>query len=134
MDVIGRGPLSKHVFDHFAEDVSEAEVTPLMAIGEAFVVDAEVREDGSLQVVDVNGFVCHIVTEFIGLPMDHSRLSSAARRRGPGARGLHARGGGAPWGCGAVQGGAVGGNVVCCGYAAANYRFVKSSNSVPITF
>ena len=49
-------------------------------------------------------------------------------------RGVAPRVGGAPWGCGAVQGGAVGGNVVCCGYAAANYRSVKSSNSVPITF
>ena len=48
MDVIGRGPLSKHVFDHFAEDVSEAEVTTLVAVGEAFVVDAELMEDGSL--------------------------------------------------------------------------------------
>ena len=48
--------------------------------------------------------------------------------------GVAPRVGGAPWGCGAVQGGTVGGNVVCCGYAAANYRSVKSSNSVPITF
>ena len=52
MDVIGHGPLSKHVFDHFAEDVSEAEVTTLMAIGEAFVVDTQLVKDGSLQVMD----------------------------------------------------------------------------------
>ena len=30
-------------------------MTALVAIGEAFVVDAELMEDGSLQVVDVNG-------------------------------------------------------------------------------
>ena len=78
MDVIGRGPLSKHVFDHFAEDVSEAEVTTLMAIGEAFVVDAELMEDGSLQVVDVNGVLGNVDAVIVGLAVGDTPAHATA--------------------------------------------------------
>ena len=77
MDVTGRGPLSKHVFDHFAEDVSEAEVTALVAIGEAFVVDAELMEDGSLQVVDVNGVLGNVDAVIVGLAVGDTPTHSA---------------------------------------------------------
>ena len=51
MDVTGRSPLSEHVFDHFAEDVSEAEVTALVAIGQFRMIDTHLVHHGGMKIM-----------------------------------------------------------------------------------
>ena len=58
-------------------NVCEPEVAALESEGQGFVVDTEKMQNRGLQVVDVNGFVRHIVTEFIGLTIDHPWLYSS---------------------------------------------------------
>ena len=61
-------------FHHFARGVSEAISLALEFIGEAFVVDAELVQDGGLRVVDVTGVFAGVLGKFIrravGDPVD----------------------------------------------------------------
>ena len=55
-------------------DISEAKVAALVTIGESFVVDAELVQDGGLRVVDVTGVFAGVLGKFIrravGDPVD----------------------------------------------------------------
>ena len=53
-------------------------MTTLMAIGEAFVVDAELMEDGSLQVVDVNGVLGNVDAVIVGLAVGDTPAHATA--------------------------------------------------------
>ena len=41
-------------FDHFAEDVREAVIAPLVLVGQSLVVNAQQMEDRGVEIVDVN--------------------------------------------------------------------------------
>ena len=58
--------------------VGEAEVTPLEAEGQGFVVDSQEMKDGGLEVVDVNGILGHVVAKSTGATVNHAGFHSAA--------------------------------------------------------
>ena len=46
------------------------------------VVDPHLIQDGRVQIPDVNRIFCDVVTEFIGLPVDHAPLNPTAGKPG----------------------------------------------------
>ena len=63
---------------HFAVDVCEPIVATLMAEGEAFVVDAELMQDGSLQIMDVHRLLSDVDTVVIRLAVGDTAAHTAA--------------------------------------------------------
>ena len=63
--------LGKERFHDFSMHVRESEVAPRVAVGEAFVVQSEAVEEGSLKVMNVNfvfdNMEAHFVCRAIGL-------------------------------------------------------------------
>jgi len=62
-----------------AVDVGEAEITSLELVGELFVVDPELVENGGVEVVDVNRVFRDIIRKIIGSPMRHTGFDATAR-------------------------------------------------------
>ena len=60
----------KHALHQFAMYVSQAELSTLIAIGQALVIDAAQMHYSGLQVVNVDAILDHVVGEFIGLAVD----------------------------------------------------------------
>ena len=64
--------LGKNLSDDVAFDVGQTEVPARVAVGEAFVVEAEEVEDGGVQVVDVDfvldGAEAEVVGRAVGMP------------------------------------------------------------------
>ena len=58
--------------------VGEAEVAACVAVGEAGVVDAELMEEGGMQVVDFDGVFDGVFADVVGLTMDMAGLEAAA--------------------------------------------------------
>ena len=58
--------------------VGEAEVAACVAVGEAGVVDAELMEEGGMQVVDFDGVFDGVFAGVVGLTMDMAGLEAAA--------------------------------------------------------
>jgi hypothetical protein len=69
--------LSQNLFHHVAVDVGEAEVAALVAVGEPFVVDAELVQDGGLQVVDMHWIFGDVDAVVVGLAIGHSAAHAA---------------------------------------------------------
>ena len=63
---------------NFAVDVCEPIVAALMTEGEAFVVDAELVQDGGLQVVDVHRFLGDVDAVVIRLAVGDAAAHTAA--------------------------------------------------------
>ncbi len=65
--------------DYFrAFHAGEALVEAQVAVGEAFVVDAEAMEDGCIQVVYVNRVLQDVVGEVVGLAIFEALLDASA--------------------------------------------------------
>ena len=62
----GTRSLGEDVVDDVAVDVGEAVLAALEFVGEGGVVDAELVEDGGLEVVDVDAVLGDIVPEVVG--------------------------------------------------------------------
>gem|GEM_PF-5206855 len=58
--------------------IGEAEVAACVAVGEAGVVDAELMEEGGMQVVDFDGVFDGVFAGVVGLTMDMAGLEAAA--------------------------------------------------------
>src|SRR6185312_16071222 len=65
-------------FYNFSEDVGEAEVAALEAVGEARVVEAEEVEDGGVEVVDVDGVFGDVEAEVVGFAEGDAGFYTAA--------------------------------------------------------
>ena len=57
--------------------VSEAVVATGVAVGQAFVIDAEEVKDGGLKIVNGNYVLSNIVAQFITLTMNHATFHSS---------------------------------------------------------
>ena len=55
--------------------VSEAEVATCVAVGQAFVIDAEEVKDGGLKIVDGDNILGDVIPEFITLTMNHATFN-----------------------------------------------------------
>src|ERR1035437_8818500 len=64
--------------DHFAFDISQAEVASLEAVGELGVIKPEQMEQGGMQVVDVDLVLGDMEAEFIGFTQGHGGVEAAA--------------------------------------------------------
>ena len=73
-----RIPSRQHVVHHFAVDVCEPIVAALMTEGEAFVVDAELVQDGGLQIMDVHRLLSDVDTVVIRLAVGDAAAHTAA--------------------------------------------------------
>src|SRR3989442_23453 len=60
-------------------DVSEPEIAARVAVGEAFVIDAEKMEDGRMEIVYVNRMLGHIDAELVRTAVSHSTLDATTR-------------------------------------------------------
>ena len=68
----------EEVADDAAADVGEAEVAAGVAVGEAFVIEAEEVEDGGVEVVDVDGVHGGAEAEFVGGSVGGAAFGAAA--------------------------------------------------------
>ena len=59
-------------------DVGQAEVAPLMPVGEAFMVHAEAMQDGGVEIVDVHLVPLCKIAKFIGRTVNDARPDAAA--------------------------------------------------------
>ena len=57
---------SQHSADRYAGDIGEAEFPSLEEVGQLFVVDAQLVEDGGVQIVNGTGIADDIVREVVG--------------------------------------------------------------------
>src|SRR5262245_15839261 len=64
--------------DNVSMNIGETELASLKAIGQTFVIEAELVEQGGVQVVDVRSAFGDAEAEFIGCAVDMSRFESAA--------------------------------------------------------
>lgn len=64
--------------DDAAVDIGEAEVAALEAVSELFVVDAELVEQGGVEIVYVNFVDLGVVAEFIGFAVGNAGFDAAA--------------------------------------------------------
>lgn len=58
--------------------IGQPEVAALELVGQAFVVDAHLMENGGLEVVNVNGVLDGVHAEFVALPVGDTGLHAAA--------------------------------------------------------
>ena len=75
-----RSGLRQNWAHHFAGDVGEAEVAAGVAVGEAFVVEAQQVEHGGVQVVDAHGVLDRAEPELVGGAMSHAAPDAATRQ------------------------------------------------------
>ena len=61
-----------------AVDIGEPVVAALVAIGQLLVIDAQLVQDGSLQVVDMDGILGDIDAVIVGLAVAHTATDSSA--------------------------------------------------------
>ena len=72
------GSRAQNIIDHLAVHVREAEVSALEHVSEPFVVDAELREDRGLQVVNMHLVLDDVESEIVGLAVGEAGLGAAA--------------------------------------------------------
>ena len=58
--------LGNKTFDHIAEDVRETEVAAIVAVGQFFVIETELMQNGGVEVVDVDFVFHHVVAKLVG--------------------------------------------------------------------
>ena len=71
------GCLREDVLNDSAVDVRESKVSTLIAVRQAFVIDAQLMKDGCLQVVDVNRIFDHVDAVIVRFAVRHSGFDSA---------------------------------------------------------
>ena len=70
--------LDKQVFDDVTVDVGEAVAAALEEVGKAFVIDAELIENGGVEIVDSDFVADGLVGEVVGLAVIESGFEAAA--------------------------------------------------------
>ena len=63
--------LGQQVLDDVTFDIGQAEAATLVAERQSFVVDTEEVQDGCIEVMDMDRFFDDVVTEVVGLPINH---------------------------------------------------------------
>ena len=76
--VFGRFVLREDLVDYVAVDVGEASLDSIVQDCEFFVVDAQLVQDGRVQVVAVGRVFDGLVAEFVALSVGRAPLESAA--------------------------------------------------------
>ena len=64
----------KNLLYHLTMDISKAEVTPRMTVGQALMINAQKVKDSGLEIMDADSIAAHIFPKFIACPMDHATL------------------------------------------------------------
>ena len=62
----------------FSGDIGEAEIAAAVAVGEAFVVEAEQVQHGGVEVVDVDGVVLGAEAEVVGGSVGDAAFDAAS--------------------------------------------------------
>ena len=78
-DPVGRPDLGHEILYHLAMDIGEPEMPALEFEGELLVVDAELVQDGSLEVVDVDMVLGDVEADVVGGPVGLANLDAATR-------------------------------------------------------
>ena len=78
-DPVGRPDLGHEILYHLAMDIGEPEMPALEFEGELLVVDAELVQDGSLEVVDVDMGLGDVEADVVGGPVGLADLDAATR-------------------------------------------------------
>jgi hypothetical protein len=68
------------VADHLTVDIGESEIAAGVAEGEFFVIETEQRQEGGVEIVDVDGFLGGLESEFVGGAVDVGRRGRRRRR------------------------------------------------------
>ena len=74
----GQATLGQHTFFDMSVNIGQAELSPLIAEGQFLVIDTA-EGDSGLHVVNMNGILGDIPSEFIALPVSASRFHSSSR-------------------------------------------------------
>ena len=69
-----RKVLSKNVFDRLTVNVGETEVTALVLIRQARVVDSEAVKNRGVQIVNADGILSDVIAELVCLAVGDSAL------------------------------------------------------------
>jgi hypothetical protein len=64
--------------DHTTVHIGEPKIAAGVAIGQTFVVQAELVQDGGLKVVDANFVLGDVVGKFVALTMDDASANSSS--------------------------------------------------------
>ena len=70
--------LTNDSFHHLTTHIRKSKISALVAVGEAFVVDAELVEDGGTEVVGIDGVFHHVVAIIVGFAISCSALEASA--------------------------------------------------------
>src|ERR1051326_9119355 len=68
------------IFDDFAADVGQAEISSGIAISKFFVIEAQEMKHGGMKVVDVDWVLNSAIAELVGRAVDVSAFDAAARQ------------------------------------------------------
>ena len=71
-------PLGQDRLDDLAVDVGEPVVAALVTICQLLVIDAQLMQDGGLQVVDMDGILGDIDAVIVGLAVAHAATDPSA--------------------------------------------------------
>ena len=72
--------LGQNIADHLATHIGQAVVAAAIAVGQAFVIEAHLIQDGGVQIVDVHAFLFGTEAELIGSAVGHAAAKPAARQ------------------------------------------------------
>ena len=75
---VSDGPLGYQLTNDLAADVRQAELTPLVAIGQFRVVNPQLMQQGGVQVVNVDRLGDRVVAKLVCFTVRQSRLHAAA--------------------------------------------------------
>ncbi len=70
-------PSLHNIFYHVSMHVGETIVTPLEAVGETFMVDAEAVQDRGVKVVNMHRILCNVVAVVVGSPIGEAGVDAA---------------------------------------------------------
>ena len=68
---------SENILYHPSVHISEAELSSLIAEGKTLMINAQLMEDGRIEIVNVNGITCDGIPELIGRSMNMAPLAAA---------------------------------------------------------
>ena len=74
--------LGEDGFDDGTSDVGEAEAAAVVGVGELLVIEAELVEDGGVDVVDVGFVDGGVVADFVGFAVAHAAFDAASGHPG----------------------------------------------------
>ena len=71
--------LTQHIFHNFAVDIRQSVVATLEAVGQPFVVNSQLVQDGGLKIVYVDGVLRNVHAVVVGFAVAHPSADAAAR-------------------------------------------------------